>query len=430
MTSTRLLVGALSFFLNATAAAGDVGIYRTDYPTFLGTFPSATAEGLCRAFADAHNEYWGSSDHFTYVSNTEQQCFFQSPSRNYLTSADFLIVRPPLREKQKTLGEPKDSCVGNPCDPSSGNKFARETDYAGKGSFPLSFSRFYNSAAVASNPLLLAPLGSTLGGLWTHTFDRFIVSNGVDAAAAFRQDGKAFIFALVGDNWVPDGDVADKLEWLGNGWRFTNSSGDEVETYDIYGKLVSISNRAGLTQTLSYFTSPPNQGKLQQVSDPFGRTLSFGYNANNFLISMTDPAGGIYEFKYDGQLRLNQVIYPGTAPRPTRTYVYNSVWKQALEGIIDENSDRFATWGYDTTNHVVTSSEHAGGAEKVTLSYNANATQVTSFVNPGLSAVRTYTFQTILGVNRNAQITGDPCPECGPATRSFDVNGNVSSRTD
>jgi len=316
------------------------------------------------------------------------------------------------------LGEPKDGCVGNPCDPSIGNKFAGENDYVGIGSFPLTFARFYNSRSA------------TLGGLWTHTFDRYIVSSGANSVAALRPDGKTFIFTFTDPSWIPDGDVTDKLEPLANGWKLTASDGDVVEVYGTNGRLTSLSNRAGLTQTLSYFNAPPNQGKLQQVTDSFGRTLTFAYNAANLLVSMTDPAGGVYQFAYDSASRLSQVIYPGVAS-PTRAYVYNDgAWPDALEGIVDENGTRFATWAYDTTNHVVTSSEHAGGAGKVTLSYGANSTQVTSFVNSTLSATRTYAYQSILGVNRNTQITGDPCPQCGPASRTFDANGNYASLTD
>ena len=40
-----------------------------------------------------------------------------------------------------------------------------------------------------------------------------------------------------------------------------------------------------------------------------------------------------------------------------------------MTGIIDENGNRYATWSYDANLRAV-SSEHAGGANATTLSFN------------------------------------------------------------
>jgi YD repeat-containing protein len=53
------------------------------------------------------------------------------------------------------------------------------------------------------------------------------------------------------------------------GWRYTTAE-DEVEVYDAQGRLVSIADRAGLSQTLAY----DGQGRLSTVTHtPSGRTL-------------------------------------------------------------------------------------------------------------------------------------------------------------
>ena len=52
---------------------------------------------------------------------------------------------------------------------------------------------------------------------------------------------------------------------------------------------------------------------------PFGRTLTFGYDASNRLSTLTGPAGEVYSYAYDSLGRLASVTYPdGRA----KTYVY------------------------------------------------------------------------------------------------------------
>jgi YD repeat-containing protein len=168
------------------------------------------------------------------------------------------------------------------------------------------------------------------------------------------------------------------------------------------------------------------QGRLTSVSDPFGRTLTFAYDTFNRVSGMTDPASTTYVYTYDSTNNLTSVTYPdGT----TRTYLYeDSAFPHALTGIIDENGQRFATYIYDAQGRAV-SSEHAGGAEKVTLTYDTVNGETT--VTDALGTQRTYAYETILGVARTSHAT-QPCLSCGSATAdlAYDASGNVISRTD
>ena len=58
---------------------------------------------------------------------------------------------------------------------------------------------------------------------------------------------------------------------------------DNVETYDTTGKLLSITSRAGVVQTMSYDGS----GRLSSVTDNFGHQLIFSYDASGKLSSVT-----------------------------------------------------------------------------------------------------------------------------------------------
>ena len=324
----------------------------------------------------------------------------------------------------KGLGQPTQHCLeGNPCDPATGNKIQVEVDYVGAGAFPLRFVRTYN--------WLSQGLAGNLGAKWRHNYDRRLVGS-VDAIGAFRDDGAIVKFERVGSGWVPDADVTDRLEELAEGgWKLTLSAGDLVETYDASGKLLTITNRAGLTQTLSYFATGPNAGALQQISDHFGRTIQFTYTAQNYLLSLTDPEGKVIQYDYDTSAQLKSVAHPATTgPGATRTYLYQPSLP-ALTGIQDENGVLFASFAYDSGG-LVAETKRAGDAGRIQFSYpSPSTTTVTSYVTPSITAQRTYSFETVLGIKYRTSITGAVCPTCGPRSQTFDSStGSPTSATD
>ncbi|MBI3773004.1 MAG: hypothetical protein HY272_09930 [Gammaproteobacteria bacterium] len=234
-------------------------------------------------------------------------------------------------------------------------------------------------------------------------------------------------YILVGDRWIADSDINDKLteyrDLTGNttGWQLTTNTND-IESYDASGRLLSITNRVGETQTLTYDA----QNRLYQVFDSFSRAITFAYDTQNRIQTMTDPEGGVYIYGYGVNNNLISVAYPDNK---TRTYLYeNTSFPHALTGIIDENGNRFATYAYDSQGRAI-SSEHAGGTEKVSLAYNTDGTTT---VTDALNTSRTYSFQTILGVVKKTGQSQPGGSGCGPASSAttYDPNGNIASKTD
>jgi len=323
------------------------------------------------------------------------------------------------------MGKPKCG-VGNPCDPATGNKYLSDVDYVGSGPFPLIFERFYNSLSTPYSPL---------GKNWRHSYDRSMQFDSTPGlfATIFRPDGKSFTFRLVGSQWLPDSDVPTKLEQVGASWQFTNEQ-EEVESYDSNGRLTAISNRAGVPLTLQYYPSGANDGRLQSVTDAFGRSLIFQYDSQGYLSRITGPDNHDIQYSYYTNGFLKDVTYQDGK---TKQYVYNESaytsglnLPHALTGIIDENGTRFAIYQYDNSGKAK-STEHAGGADKVELAYsNPTTTNVTSYVNSSTSATRAYSFAVSLGVKRLTGISGPACPTCGPTVTTYDSNGFVASSTD
>lgn len=322
------------------------------------------------------------------------------------------------------------TAVGDPINAATGNLFEVQHDFVGYGPFPIRFLRFYNSLMQASAVLTTTELGNG----WRGSYDSsvaVVTGQSVPTAVVVRPDGQSLEFTNPdGSQWVPaDPTVRARLfsqsDSSGNllGWTYVTAD-DTTETYSAAGQLLSIANRAGLTQTLAYNSS----GQLVSVTDPFGHQMLFAYDAQGHLAQATDPAGGVYHYAYDDTGNLISVTYPDDT---TRQYLYeNSAFPSALTGLIDENGSRFATWTYDAQGRAV-GSVLAGGVEPVSITYNSDGS---STVTDARGTVRQHSFITGAGgVLRPASTTIVSCAMSCPSITSsatYDANGVFMSGTD
>ena len=156
---------------------------------------------------------------------------------------------------------------GNPINAATGNKFAQETDISLASG--LVFSRAYNSESLLGR--------NRIGSAWRHNYQRNLYVS-PELITAIRADGRQAYFHLVDSTWVNQQAGSGTLTQLADssgiptGWQF-KAVNDATETYDIKGKLLTLSNRDGHTQTLNYDTNT----HLASVSDDTGRTLTFTY---------------------------------------------------------------------------------------------------------------------------------------------------------
>ncbi|WP_173065893.1 DUF6531 domain-containing protein [Sulfurimicrobium lacus] len=334
----------------------------------------------------------------------------------------------------------------NPISIGSGNKYLSETDYVGGGPFPLKITRVYNGRA---------DFFSRIGYNWrtgiqsavTHIVYYETQVNGID--------NRALKYTLNNNQWVADGDVPEKLTRLADasgttvGWTLRKAD-DTLETYDANGRLLSIADRQQRTQTLTYSdgTAGPNGGyvldaagnattmilplgRVIRLTDSNGRFLRFDYDISLQIVMITDPAGGKYRYAYDANRNLKSVTYPDNK---VRTYHYNEAANtgganlpHALTGITDENGVRYATYSYDSSGRAI-GEAHAGNVDTYGLNFGTNSTAVTD----PLGTVRTYNFQTILGVAKSTGTNQPGGSGCGAASsaQTYDGDGNLSSRTD
>jgi YD repeat-containing protein len=363
-------------------------------------------------------------------------CSCDSP--NFPTANAFRMVCEKLSSDKNNAGCPK---VGNPCNPGTGIKTQQESVYRSLGDQPLLLDLTYNSRLPSD---LSPPLTGQFGNGWIGTYQRKLSFAANGSVGALRSDGRTWSFKLPssGTLYTPDADISDKLTKLVSGsvttgWTLQSANGDLTETYDAAGKLLTIADRPGLTQTMTYSdgsTSPsvaPASGLLIKVTDSFGQEIQFNYDSSSRITKLIDQAGQQILFAYDGSNNLSTITFSDST---VRTFHYNESANTSganlpnhLTGITDENSARFATYQYDTQGRAITT-EHAGGAQRYSFLYNTDGT---TQVTDALSTARTYNFATTLGVVKNT-VSSQPCTNCGipDQNKTYDANGNVATRLD
>lgn len=341
--------------------------------------------------------------------------------------------------------------VGNPIFPSTRVKQEVRVDYQNiKGT--LRFIWTYRSDRNA----------------WTHNYQSSVVdlngtnSDELPSGACYTDiDGYCYPYAATGTNndialmrnnqriryfssgsqFSTAADIKDRLnpmvaaDGARTGWTVKNGDTEAQEVYDATGRLLTSTELNGQQTTYAYSdaTTPialaPKAGLLIRVTDAFGAALNFTYDAQSRLVTMTDPAGGLYTYTYNNT-NLSAVIYPDGKKV---SYLYNEAGltsiaiPSALTGIVDENGTRYATFTY--SGYTAASTEHAGGVDKYVL---VPQTSTYISVTDPIGTVRNYSFYTSsLGIKR---YTGGTQPGPGgngtvSSSITYDANGNVASVT-
>ncbi len=237
---------------------------------------------------------------------------------------------------------------------------------------------------------------------------------------ATRDDGQVVSFQLNGTTIVAPPSISLRLIQTGSGYTLTDDN-DNVEMYNTTGALLSVTSRAGVVATVSY----NGAGQLSGIVDSFGQAITLTHATGGALSSATDPSLKSVHYGFDGAGRLSTITNLDTT---TKTYLYeNSSFPTLVTGLMDENSNRYSTWGYDTQARATSSSE-ALGADATGLVYNSNGSVT---VTDALGAVRTFSFARNGDRSLVAGISGSQCPTCQEsASTTYDNHGWVASRTD
>jgi hypothetical protein len=299
------------------------------------------------------------------------------------------------------------SIAGNPINFVTGYKLQAEKDFSvltiNSNANPLEFSRFYRSVE----------------GLWTHSYSsRLSVEENL--VALIHNDGSRSFFEKQGASYEPKSPETGKLVNQSNRWSYQSPNNRLLE-FDEDGRLIKLL-KSGNALNITY------ADKFVTVTDAFGATVEFTEDTKKQPLSVTaDNIKIRYHYNEYKQLTSMVKTYPDRTEK--KQYVYQDPKdSRLLTGITDERGVRYASWAYDERGRAI-SSEHSGGAEKISVSYNADGS---STVTNELGRKTRYTFELVKGVKRIKSIDGIPTANCpdSNSTFTYDDRGHLETKTD
>jgi YD repeat-containing protein len=358
-----------------------------------------------------------------------QASVYQTDSYGYPIKVVTLVCAQPLTKPNKKISP--ESCTAsstdgtqtpNPMIPATGERQLNETDYEDLAPHPLHWKRYYRSqfgVNATQTPK------QTVGALWAHSDDYNLKFQAAAPILTTLLDGSWLQPNQPATGWtstvshinsveisMPDGAVrvfrdsiaspylwstqggAEKLTTVRNGnsieeFRYVQAD-DAVIRFNVAGRHLSTTQRNGWTTHYAY----DNIGRLTQITNHFGRSISLAYN--NGLISQVNlPDATTIRYSYDTSGRLLQVIYPNNT---TKQYLYeNTAFPHLLTGVIDENGIRLSTYSYDAQGRAIETTK-ASGADRYQVSYGTSSGDLitSATITDPLGTPRTYNYATSL----------------------------------
>ncbi|MHB8290291.1 MAG: RHS repeat-associated core domain-containing protein [Acidimicrobiales bacterium] len=281
-------------------------------------------------------------------------------------------------------------CGGDPVNCESGDLWQTRTDVTvPELGFNFALTRTYNSNAATT-------LGA-FGYGWSSSATMSLAVTPTKSAMVTEADGSTVTFytSTTSIFVAPKGTMATLTRASTGGYVFTVRK-DMTYTFNAYGRLISESNHDGDSLIFTYKAlkngTTVTTGRLAKITDPFGRTIVFSYNATSLVNSITNPLGGVTTYQYHTR-NLTSVTDP--------------------EG-------RSTKYGYSSTHRMVTETSPTGGI--TTTTYNASG-KVVEQTSPSGTIRWSY-----VGTNATAGSTTITGPT-GSVTKETFTHGQMIART-
>ncbi|WP_235872700.1 RHS repeat-associated core domain-containing protein [Pseudoxanthomonas winnipegensis] len=300
---------------------------------------------------------------------------------------------------------PETSC-GNPINLAYETKYQHEVDYSLPGFIDL--DRYYVSGYQGYR----LPKWFWLGD------QKLIFMRSEDGSPAFvkafRRNGSVWAFTKSADGWVNDYGTEAKLSFNANNKTYSiKLSGDE-ETYNENGKLSSILRRGNIIEL-----GRDNFGRIEHLSSQDGRKISLSYKSESstFPSQACVSNDGCIAYEINENEVITKVIFQDGG---SKSYLYSS--GTYLVGIVDENTDRYATYSYQTTSGSAISTKHGASADNYSVSYNNASGSKQAIVTTPTGSTRTIEFTKLAnGINSVTQLETS-CQGCATVDYKFDIN--------
>jgi len=271
------------------------------------------------------------------------------------------------------------------------------------------------------------PVSGNTGMRWTHDYNRSVSAiylvDGIEWVDVQRPDGRIYRFNKVQTQWVGTNHVKSGLEQISKGWIFYAKNGD-IEYYDPSGRLNDIRLSTG------EFINITHNSDHIRVSDQYGLFIDVFFVEVDSVVRLTsvvDNDGRVWGIDYL-QDNLIQINYPSNIRFERKIFHYeNSSHPGLMTGITDQRGVRFSTYAHDAQGRL-TSSELAGGVNRISMSYANNG--IRSLTN-SLNAVSSIEVEKAGNLWRLKSFSGPGCSGCELGNESFeyDSQNNLTSHS-
>lgn len=283
----------------------------------------------------------------------------------------FSVVGDPFNFAHPSSSTGSTGCTGAPVDATSGNLWYAYDDARLSGPFGLSFSHRYDST--------LSTYQGDLGRGWRDTYGAYLDVSDV-AAEGFvtfydRDCNRAYLQSL--------GSNSSSYDQVSGATLYTQSDGtyklvtwdQRIYVFNAQGQLVSLTDRAGNTQTINRNGS----GQVTTVVDSLGRQLSFTYDSSNRITSISsNPSGVSISFSYTSILGS---CYSGDLCSVTESD--GSVWQYEYYNPSSNQGNHLLKYVIDPLGHT----EEYNQYQQINLGNNDNHYRVTAqSIDSGVNA--------------------------------------------
>ena len=295
---------------------------------------------------------------------------------------------------------------GDPVSFSTGNHVVQVRLFRipGRGDLDFDFTLTYNSQDGRD---------SAFGYSWAMPYDVRITLYRDDSVDVRHADGRTHHYTWNGSDYDTPTGIYDTLIQTADGWQLTTPN----ETVFIFeeiergvGRLVELWDRKGNTLTFGYDGS----GEMTSVSDSADRAVSLHYT-NGHVTQINDFDGRSFSFQYDGDGNLVAIT---DANGGTRRFGYDARHRMTHEW--DEEDILYLQSIYDDRDRVIEQIDASGSHS--TLAYDPIDRATTFTDNLGNQEV--YHWDEL---NR---ITGEQDGSGGQVANEYDADYNLISRTD
>ncbi|MBI3768748.1 MAG: RHS repeat-associated core domain-containing protein [Deltaproteobacteria bacterium] len=273
---------------------------------------------------------------------------------------------------------------------------------------PLSLTSQTNTATIG---------GNTTTTTYTAATKTFVATSAAGRVSTMTIDALGRLVSIQLGNLAPKQVTYDARGRLATLTAGTGPTARTLTyTYDADGFVDTITDALGRTSSLSHDLA----GRVTTKTLPSGKVVALAYDASGNLVSVTPPGRPAHTLAFSDRNELILTTPPTVPGTGTLAFAYDL--DRAMTGVTRTGTDAM-TIGYDTAGRPVTRTQNLGGPPLVDT-FDYDATGRLAEVAGASGVVIDYTYDGLLSVG---ETMSGPVP--GSVTRTYDALLRVASQT-